>query len=397
MKRLLRKEHLSHKHLVLALYIATIFYSLHYALVLYLGSSYLAQFIDNRLVGLVFIVSATLTTVVTFQASHLLNIFSNYRVTLFAACGEFVVLLLLAYSNNVNLSIALFILQQILTNTIFVSLNISLGEVSKRSESGSVRGVYFTVLNTGILMAAFLSGLIFKGSGFYGVYIVSALLLLPVIYIIKKYVHAIEEPYYKDISFWASLKSIYKNKDIFDIVMIQFILESFFAVMVVYTTPYLHEVIGIPTASILQFIMPIALLPFVIFPYELGLLADERYGEKEFITAGLLIAGLAVLIVPFVTVTSLFVWAAILLLTRTGASFIEAMASTYFYKKVHKDEAGAITLFTVGTRALGLIVIPLIATILFSVLDLPRSSIFVLAGMMLLTGLYFARKLHDTL
>ena len=397
MKRFLSKKHLSHKSLVLALYIGTIFYSLHYALVLYLGSSYLAQFIDIKIIGLVFIVSAALTTYVTFQASHLLNRYSNYRVTLFAACAEVLVLILLGHSTSASFSISLFILQQILTNTIFVSLNISLSEVSRRSESGSVRGVYFTILNSGILMAAFLSGLIFRGSGFVGIYTVSALLMLPVIYIILRYVHNIEEPRYTDISFIKSIKLIYKNKDIFNIVMIQLILESFFAVMVVYTLPYLSDVIGIPTASVLQFIMPIALLPFVIFPYELGILADEKYGEKEFIVAGLLIAGIAVMFIPFITATNLFVWAFILLLTRTGASFIEAMATTYFYKKITQDEAGIITLFTVGTRALGLIIMPVLVTISLSVLDLPRSSVFVIIGFILFSGLFFARRLNDTL
>lgn len=397
MKRYLPKRHLPHQALVFALYVGTIFYSLHYALTLYLGSSFLSQFIDVRLVGLVYIVTAALTIYVTFELSHFFNKYSNYKVTLFATCLEFVVLLLLSFSTSTVFSIFLFILQQILINTIFVSLTISLSEVSKRNESGSVRGVYFTILNLGVLAAAFFSGLVYSASGYQGIYTISALLLLPVIYITYTYVHSIEEPYYKDISFWKSLLGIYKNKDIYDIVMIQFLLESFFAVMVVYTTPYLHEVMGIPTNTILQIIMPIALLPFVIFPYELGVLADKKYGEKEFLIAGLAIAGFSTLLIPFITDSHLIVWVFILLLTRVGASFIEAMASVYFHKKIHKDEAGIITLFTVGTRSLALIIVPAFVTILLSIFDFPRYSVFILVGCMLIFGIHFARKLHDTL
>ncbi len=397
MKRLYSKRHLSHKDLVLSLYIATIFYSLHYAIALYLGSSFLSQYIDISLLGLIYIVSAGLTTYIAFELSHFLNTFTNYRVSLTAAVLEVVVLLLLASVSAPWLAILLFVMQQVLVHVLFVSLSISLAEVSKRSESGSVRGVYFTMLNLGILCAAFFSGLIFGAYKFTGVYLASAILLLPVIYIIYRYVHSIEEPYYKDISFFATLKKIASNKDVANIVTIQFILECFFAAMVVYTTPYLAEVIGIPTSVVLQTIMPFALLPFVIFPYELGVLADKKYGEKEFIIYGLVIMLLFTLIIPFVTTTNLLVWGALLFMTRVGASFVESMASVYFYKKIHKDEAGTITLFTTGTRSLALITVPVAAVVLLSVFDLPRYSIFIFVAALLLLVIPTARKLHDTL
>jgi Major Facilitator Superfamily len=304
MKRLYSKRHLSHKSLVLSLYIATIFYSLHYALTLYLGSSFLVQFIDISRVGLIFIISAALTTYVAFELSHFLNTFSNYRVALTAATLEIFTLLLLSTVVTPWIAIVLFIIQQILVHVVFVSLSISLSEVSRRSESGSVRGVYFTVLNFGILSAAFLSGLIFTSYKFTGVYIGSALLLLPVLYIIYRYVHSIEEPYYKDISFLETIKKISSNKDIKNIVIIQFVLECFFAAMVVYTTPYLAEVIGISTGTVLQVIMPFALLPFIIFPYELGVLADTKIGEKELIFYGIIIAAVFTLMIPFITTFS---------------------------------------------------------------------------------------------
>jgi MFS family permease len=308
----------------------------------------------------------------------------------------FFTLLFMGGTPSIPAVFCLFILQQILINTIFVSISIALGEVTRRSESGSVRGVYLTILSTGVLVAAFFSGIIFSVGSYAGVYLMSALLLVPVIYLTHRFFHSIEEPHYKNISFRESLASISKRKDIKRIMYIQFVLETFFAVMVVYMTPYLAESSGIERSDVLSFIMPIALLPFVIFPYELGILADKKYGEKEILISGLVIALFFTMLIPFVVSSSLVVWALILLGTRIGASFIEEMSSTYFYKKVHPDEAGVITLFNVGTRSAALIIVPLIAFVLFSVVGLPPSYIFFVSGIFLITGIVAVRKLHDT-
>ncbi len=397
MKWLYSKQHLPHKRLVLALFVASIFYSLHYALTLYLGSLFLGQFIDENLVGLVYLVGALISLYVTFELSHFLNRFTNYKILIWSCVLEIFTLLGLALSHNAPLSISLFIFQGILINTIFFSINIALNEVSKRNESGSVRGIYFTLINLGVLSSAYFSGILFAAYSFSGVFTASAVLLLPVLYIAYRYVHSIEEPHYKDISFIASVRHIYKNKDIRDIAIIQFILESFFVVMVIYAIPYLHEVVGIPTETILQTIMPIALLPFVIFPYELGVLADTKIGEKELIIVGMFIAGVSVLLIPFITTTNILIWACILFMTRVGASFMEDMASVYFFKKIHKDEAGAITLFTNGTKSLALIIVPVVATIMLTVLNMPRNSVFILLSLLLFLGVYHTRSLRDTL
>lgn len=397
MKWLYAKKHLSHLNLVIALYIATIFYSLHYAVTLYLGAVYLEQYVSTGLVGLVFIVAALFTTYVTFSLSHYLNKYSNYRFMITAALMEVVVLLVMALTKDPIVALVFFIFQQILVNVIFVALNISLQEVSKKSESGSVRGVYFTILNLGILSAAFLSGTIYKSFSFVGVYITSALLLLPVIYIVYRYVHTISEPKYENISFLKTIKKIYEHKDIRNITLLQFLLECFFAVMVVYTTIYLSETIGIPTATVLQVILPFALLPFIIFPYELGILADTRIGEKELLIIGFTITGVVMLLVPFIQSTSVLVWGVVLFMSRVGASIIEAMASTYFYKKIDGSEAGIITLFVNSTRSLSLIFVPLVATFIFSVLNLPQYTIFIFIGVALLWGARIATRLHDTL
>jgi MFS family permease len=391
MKRILKQKHLSHKKIVTALYIASIFFALHYALVLYLSSSYLSQYFDLSFVGIVYIVAAQCSLFVTFSISRIYRVLSNYKVLLCSTIALFFVLLLLGGYVTPSKVFILFII------IIFTSLNISLAEITKRKDSGSVHGVYFTVLNTGVLVAAYLSGVIFNIASYSGIYLFSALLLIPVMYLTYRYFHSIEEPEYPKVSLRSSAMSIWKRRDLRSIVYIQFVLESLFAVMVVYMTPYLANTQGIDPSNVLRYIMPIALLPFVIFPYELGILADKKYGEKEILLTGLTFATIFTILIPFVSSSSLVIWAIILFATRVGASFIEEMASTYFYKKVKPSEVGIIAFFTVGARAIALTVVPAIAFVMFSVLNLSSGYIFIAAGMILFSGIVVASRIHDTL
>ena len=50
--------------------------------------------------------------------------------------------------------------------------------------------------------------------------------------------------------------------------------------MVIYTPIYLHEHIGLPWSDI-GIIFTIMLLPFVLFEFPAGKLADGKWGEKE--------------------------------------------------------------------------------------------------------------------
>jgi MFS family permease len=143
--------------------------------------------------------------------------------------------------------------------------------------------------------------------------------------------------------------------------------------------------------------MPIALLPFIIFPYELGVLADTKLGEKELIQTGLIVGGIATLLIPFVQTANILVWAVLLFCTRVGASFVESMGSIYFFKKVENDEAGMITLFSNGARCVALVTMSVLGTILIGVLGFPSYTIFIIAGCILLFGLRYASRLHDTL
>jgi MFS family permease len=382
--------------LILAVYVASIFYSLHYAITVYLNSTFLEQFLESKLIGYVYITVAILSIFIAFKVSHLLNRFKNYKVVIWSALLEIGCLYALSVSTSLASAITFFIIQQILVDIIFISLNITVEEISKTGNTGSIRGVFMTILNLGVLAAALFSGIIYEWLQFPGIFRISALFLLPVIYISWKYTHSIFEPKYKVASFLNSLKHIFKNKDVLRIMIIQFILGIFYSVMVVYGLTHIHEISQIEHSTILKIIMPIALLPFVIFPFELGVLADSKFGEKEILNIGLVVAGFSTLLIPFVHSKDIFIWTLILFTTRVGASFIETMTNIYFYKKIHKEESDVIVFFNSLSRV-SLIFVSLVAILFLQVLNLPLYSLFIFASFALFIGLIFGSKINDTL
>ena len=104
----------------------------------------------------------------------------------------------------------------------------------------------------------------------------------------------VRDPAYHTIDMLEAAKRAWRNKNLRGALVAMFLLESFYAVMVIYSPIYITS-LGIPLAVYLSVIMPIALIPLILLPYELGRLADKRYGEKEILIIGLLVMVLSLL------------------------------------------------------------------------------------------------------
>lgn len=87
------------------------------------------------------------------------------------------------------------------------------------------------------------------------------------------------------------------------------------------------------------------LLPFVLFAYPAGRIADRWLGEKELLTAGLGIMALSSIAINWIPGASIGWWMAVLFATRVGASIVESMRDSYFYKHVDSDDVVVIDIF----------------------------------------------------
>ena len=150
---------------------------------------------------------------------------------------------------------------------------------------------------------------------------------------------------------------------------------------------------GIPMNKILGIIIPIALLPFIFFEVSLGRLADKKLGEKEILFVGFIIMAVSTAGLSFITTSSVIIWALILFAGRTGASMVEAMTESYFYKKVDVEDAHLIT-FMRTLRASAYIIGPIVGTVLLSFIDF--RYLFIILGFLMLTSLPFVFEIKDT-
>ena len=121
-----------------------------------------------------------------------------------------------------------------------------------------------------------------------------------------------------------------------------------------------------------------------------------KFGEKEILNIGLIVAGASTLLIPFIKSKEVFFWVLVLFMTRVGASFIETMTNIYFYKKIHKEESDVIVLFNSLSR-ISLIFVSMVAIFLLQILNLPLYSLFIFASLALFAGLIFGSKIKDTL
>ncbi len=161
--------------------------------------------------------------------------------------------------------------------------------------------------------------------------------------------------------------------------------------MVIYTPLHLVH-LGFSWADI-GIIFSIMLLPFLFFELPLGPIADKYTGEKEIMAIGFIILGLSTISLSFITSSNLFVWAILLFATRTGASFVEVMSETYFFKQVTGSRIHAISFFRL-TRPIALIISPLIASV--SILYFGEQYSFIVLGIICLYGLRFVIPIVDT-
>ena len=300
-------------------------------------------------------------------------------------------------TKNNYLLIFFFLVHFILSSTLFVLLNIFVESFTPIKQTGLVRGLFLTLLNIGMLLSPLIGGLLISGKGtdFTSLYIVSSLVLIPYFFFLHHYLREVREPYYASHSLLQAFRKIAGSRDLRAAVMAQFALHSFYAIMVIYTPIYVTQMLHIPLALYLTTIAPIALIPLVILPYELGYLADAKYGEKEFMFVGLTLIALCSFALGLMKTPSFLLVLVILFISRVGASLVETMAYTYYYKKISKNDPAMSNFFT-NITSLATFVVP---TFLFCISPLLLTFpglIYLLLGAGILSTLHSVAVMRDT-
>lgn len=362
------------------------------ALTYYVNSSFLESLVGETRLGFVYALSALATLILILLVPRLGRRYGLLKPIRWFALIFFGGLFTLAVNQTPIIQLLAFIITHAMVVCLGLELDIYLETLSANQRTGRIRGGYLTVINTAVLISPYLSGSILNqpnpvGFDYQIIYWLALVTALPLLY--QVFWRLADRPLPIKVPDWQHKLH---DKNLRKILALDFLLNLFYFFMVIYLPLHLIQTIGFTWGNI-GFIFTIMLLPFVLIEYPLGWLADRKFGEKEILTAGLVIAALATLPIAFLTAKNIATWAIILFLTRVGASAIESMKETYLFKKVTSGDIGIISLSRLMIPSAYLI--GSLGSIIF-LLFFPIPYLFLLLSILLLLGLYFSLTLEDT-
>jgi MFS family permease len=320
--------------------------------------------------------------------------FHTYQFTAGLVISEIISVVAFGYTSNPYFLTIFFVSHCVLQILLYICLNMFVESFSKHAETGSVRGLFLALLNIGILISPVIGGTILSHYSFFALYFIAALMLIPFLFLLNHYLSHIKEPAYHTVDTFGALKIAWRNRSLKAVLIAAFIMECFYSTMIIYSPIYL-ESIGISLSVYLAVILPFALLPLVLLPYELGFLADTRFGEKEILIGGLLLLAFTVFLFVIVTSSNPVVWIIILVLSRIGAACVETMAFTYYYKKISPRDASLTALFS-NTRAVSTIVVGSLGVVISPFLYNKPQLIFAILGCAILWSVSYVLPMKDT-
>lgn len=370
------------KNNFLAIYLIGFFFTFNVSITAYINSTFLSGFVSEQIVGIFFTIASLLTILALAWIPTLLRKIGNFKITMLCIFTNITALLVVAFSPFFPFVAIAFIIHLILATTILFNLDVFLESFSKDNSTGRTRGSYLSIRNIAWVISPIMTGFVLTNGDYWKVYTLAILLVLPAIYLLYRNFRNFKDPKYEKVVFLDTLKILTKRKNVLKIFISNFILIFFFSWMVIYTPIYLHEHIGFSWGTI-GIIFTIMLLPFALLEMPLGRLADKKFGEKEILSVGFIIMAVFTGILAFLTTTNPAIWAMLLFITRVGASMVEIMTETYFFKKIQSDDTNLMGLFRI-IRPLAYVAGPLVASILLIFMNF--NYLFLVLGIIILVG-----------
>ena len=378
------------------MYILSFLFTLHIALSAYVNSTFLIKFISEKYVGVLYTVASIITLLLLTKSINILKDFGNRKFVLTSLLINMLSLAGMIVSKNAYVIAASFIALTTTNTLVYLSIDIFIEHFGNPTTVGKNRGFYLMISNLAwILCPLVTSFLITKEGGYITIYILSfiatIIMTLGLLFSVRKF----KDKSYTKTPFIQTYKYLKDNHHMLAITMINFILQFFFALMVIYTPIYLYDHIGLGWDKI-GIIFTIMLAPFVIFGLPIGILIDKYHIKKRnLLYIGIIITSTATLSMSYITSTNVAIWAFVLFMTRTGACIIEDTSEIYFFTHTKEENADLLSIFR-DMNPVAYIIAPLIGTLIF--IFLPFKFLFAISGIITLSGLYYTSKLkhnHD--
>ena len=376
-------------HIFHVIYLIGFFFALHMALPEYISSSFIGERAGEQWVGIFYTLASLMSILTLVAIPGFLSRFGVYKIIVTTSIVQTLVLIGLSTNPGLMLSGLFFIVFFVGSVLTYFSLDIILEHNTENAKTGRLRGGYFTILNLAWVVSPFIVSLVLTDSDYWKIYAISAALMALVAGLTLIHFRGFKDPAYARVPFWNTLSVIYRRKHVRGIFLSNILLHFFYAWMVIYMPIYLHEHIGFPWSEI-GIMFGIMLLPFVLFELPAGRLADERYGEKGILAIGFLVMAAATATLPFIQGAEFIIWTVALFATRIGASLVEIMNETYFFKHIESADTDILSLFKT-TRPFSYLLAPALGVV--TLLLVPYKFIFLVLAIVVLAGAFVALRL----
>lgn len=372
------------------IFLASFFFSLHMALLAYVNSSVLGTFVSSTTIGIIYTVASILSLLLVSIAPDVIRRIGALRY-IGVSLGISAVLLYLISTHSGAAIIPFFILYFSLNSVVLYGLDIFLEHYSAEASTGNIRGAYLALGNIGWVIAPLISGSLETTVGFSAIYLAAAIVVGLTFAAMVIGQHGFVDKAYMRGTIFDGIRILRKNKNLRLITLLNFLLQLFFVVMVIYSPIYLTKVIGFSWQSF-SLLLSIMLSAFVIFPYPLGKIVDKYKNERELMGLALLLMGAATLYFARLGHTSVTLYALILFLTRAGASTLETMCESAFFKQVTDKDSEVISLYR-NMMPFAYTVGPLIAAALFAFTS--YQTLFTVLGIIMLLSTFITIQIKD--
>jgi len=386
------KRNIKNKKRFTKIYLISFLLGFQLSLVLYVLSNFLQEITGIKNIGVFFLLAYAFSFYILVNLHHLIKRHGKSNMLLLFMALKIVALFLMGIYAESMIAVVFAIWSLIGDILVWVNLDIVIEGLSRDKVTGRIRGANLTAMDVGFLFGPFLAAWTVENIGFGPVFLLAAMITSIALFIYYRDFRKKEKASFtRDFKVGEVLHKMLGRKDLIRAYYASLMLELFYCMMTIYTPLYLLS-IGLSWIEIGK-IITVMLIPFVFIQFPLGIVADKKTGEKEWLIVGILIISFSTAVVSFISTPSVVLWMSILFITRIGASIIQIMRDSYFYKKIGPQDVDFIDFFRT-TKSVAYV----FGTLFFSLflIVLPLKMIFLMLGVLIFTALAPVLRLHDT-
>ena len=377
-------------------YILSVIFNFHGLIVAFSHSTYLENYLTPSGIGAVYTISSSISVFAFLFISRILRKLGNVKLTLGLAVAEIIALILIGMSGSAATVIVASVIFLIINPLIYLTIDIFSESLIGKDESGtgSKRGLTLTLMSIASVCAPLAIAIIVgtDDSNLNHTYFYAAGIFISFIGLVAYKFRDFKDPKYREVQVLSAMHSFWVDNNIRNVFLAHFVLQIFFSWMTIYFPLYLAIDVGLNWQEIGS-IIAVGLLAYVICEYPIGVIADRWLGEKEMMAVGFLILAIAASTISLFAAASVAGWMALMFISRIGGSLVEVTTESYFFKHTKGTDAKIISFFRL-TRPLSSVIGALLGSA--ALLYLPFNMSFIILGLLMLPGVYFALHLQDT-